>query len=204
MLVLKKVAVTGGLACGKSTVCRIFKNLGAHVVSADEVVHLLLSPETNLGKKVIELIGSDILIDHKIDRSKIAKKVFNQPKLLKELEGLLHPLVQEEIEKQYQQALSKHTATLFVAEIPLLFEVGTEHFFDFTIAVLADPEVCLQRFKTSTGNDDAEYRRRSEKQLSPEEKVRKADYVIYNNGSLELLQNAVNQLYDQLCVPRSK
>ena len=57
MLILRKVAITGGLSCGKSSVCRIFKELGAYVVSADKIVHQLLSPDTNLGQKVIKLIG---------------------------------------------------------------------------------------------------------------------------------------------------
>ena len=57
MLKLKKVAVTGGLSCGKSSVCRIFKELGAYVVSADKIVHQLLSPDANLGQKIVQLIG---------------------------------------------------------------------------------------------------------------------------------------------------
>ena len=79
MLRLRKVAVTGGLSCGKSSVCRIFKELGAYVVSADEIVHRLLSTKTNLGQQVISLLGKEIITNGKINRSTIAKKVFNDP-----------------------------------------------------------------------------------------------------------------------------
>src|SRR5262245_55950333 len=103
MLILKKVAVTGGLSCGKSSVCRIFKELGAYVVSADDIVHQLLTPQTKPGQQVIELMGSDIVVDQHIDRSKIAKKVFGNLKLLKSLEQILHPAVRHEIDKKYQQ-----------------------------------------------------------------------------------------------------
>ena len=119
---LRKIAITGGLSCGKSSVCRIFKELGAYVISADEVVHQLLSPTTNLGRQVISLLGADIVVDKQIDRSKIAKKVFKQPALLQSLENLLHPAVRDEIEKQYQQIANQPSPPLFVVEIPLLFE----------------------------------------------------------------------------------
>jgi len=138
MLIFRKGAVTGGLSCGKSTVCRILKELGAYVMSADEIVHKLLSPKTDIGQKVVNLIGAEILIDGQIDRSVIAKKVFNQPHLLQSLENLLHPAVQEEIETESAYVESNQLASVFIAEIPLLFETGGERFFDFTIAVVAD------------------------------------------------------------------
>ena len=107
-------------------------------MSADEIVHKLLSPKTDIGQKVVNLIGAEILIDGQIDRSVIAKKVFNQPHLLQSLENLLHPAVQEEIETESAYVESNQLASVFIAEIPLLFETGGERFFDFTIAVVAD------------------------------------------------------------------
>src|ERR1700733_7337913 len=122
MLKLRKIAVTGGLSCGKSSVCRIFKELGATVVSADEIVHQLLSPQVSFGQQVIMLMGPDIVVKGQIDRSRIAKKVFNNRTLLNSLEKILHPAVNNEIENLYQTALAKHKDKIFVAEIPLLYE----------------------------------------------------------------------------------
>lgn len=198
MLNLRKVAVTGGLSCGKSSVCRFFKKFGAFVVNADEIVHRLLSPETNLGQRVIQLIGSDIIINNQIDRSKIAQKVFNQPSLLHALEQILHPAVQEEIEKQYEQANQEKTGKLFVAEIPLLYEAGMEGFYDAVITVAADPMISKERFQKTTGKSAEEFEKRSKQQMQINEKAQKADYVIINNGSLQELEDKTKKLMNLL------
>ena len=198
MLRLVKVALTGGMASGKSTACRFLKELGACVISADEIVHQLLSSNTTLGQQVIKLIGPDIVVNQQIDRSKIAKKVFNQPELLNALEDLLHPAVYEEIRKRYEQIEHERQIPLFVAEIPLLFETGGEKFFDYTIAVVSDDTLCRQRFQTTTGYDSEEYDRRSARQLSQLEKKQRADFIIENNGSLTDMRQAVSNLFNEL------
>lgn len=195
---LKKVAITGGLSCGKSTVCRLFEELGAYVVNADKIVHRLLSPNTVLGSKVIALLGKEIIVDGEIDRGIIAQKVFNDPVLLQSLENLVHPAVLSEIEKQYRQTSKQGKSPLFIAEIPLLFEVNGEERFDKTIAVWAPPEICRQRFTASTGYPAEEYDRRISFQLPPEEKKRRADYVIDNTGNEEQLRDKVKQLFKVL------
>ncbi|CCB85618.1 MULTISPECIES: dephospho-CoA kinase [Parachlamydia] len=198
MLKYRKIAVTGGLSSGKSSVCRFFKDLGAYVVSADLIVHQLLSPETAPGQKVIHLLGEEILVDRQIDRSKVAQKVFNNPELLKSLEKILHPAVWDEIERSYQTAYREQNTSLFVAEIPLLFEAGAENIYDSTIAILADPKVSQQHFMDATGLDAIAYEKRMAQQLSPYEKAHRADYVIINNGNLVDVQEMVKILFDQL------
>jgi dephospho-CoA kinase len=198
MLRLRKVAVTGGLSCGKSSVCRFFKKFGAYVVSADEIVHQLLSPDTNPGQNVIRLIGSDILINNQISRSKIAEKVFNNPSLLNSLEKILHPAVQEEVAKLYEKAKEQGNYNLFVAEIPLLFESGKEHFYNAVITVVADKQTSRNRFQNATGYDETEFEKRSMRQLPNHEKAAKADYVITNNGSLEDLETETKKLMNIL------
>jgi len=198
MLNLRKVAVTGGLSCGKSSVCRSFEKLGAYVVNADDIVHVLLTPETNLGQNVIRLIGKDIIVNNQIDRSKISQKVFNQPSLLNSLEHILHPAVQEEIKKQYEIANQQKKGTLFVAEIPLLYEAGMEDFYDAVITVTADPQLTLSRFQERTGKGKEEYTKRMQRQLPLDDKVKRADYVIYNNGTLKDLENETKKLMNIL------
>jgi len=167
-------------------------------MSADEIVHKLLSPKTDIGQKVVNLIGAEILIDGQIDRSVIAKKVFNQPHLLQSLENLLHPAVQEEIETESAYVESNQLASVFIAEIPLLFETGGERFFDFTIAVVADVKQCQERFIKATHKSIAEFEKRSARQLSMEEKAQKATYTIVNNNSLADLKLTVAKLYTNL------
>jgi dephospho-CoA kinase len=198
MLTLKKVAITGGLSCGKSSVCRFFKELGAHVVSADEIVHQLLTPTKKLGQQVISLLGEDIVVNETIDRKIIAKKVFEDRELLLSLEKLIHPAVLSEIEKKYQQASNQGKIPLFIAEIPLLFEAASESKYDAVISVWSEPEICKKRFVATTGYGEDEYFKRMANQMPADEKAKRADYVINNSGTLEQTRQVVTDLYSKL------
>lgn len=194
MLKLAKLGITGGLSCGKSTVCHLFKDLGAYVVSADKIVHDLLIPDNEIGKKIIQDFGPQILKDGKIDREKIAEIVFQDHAKLKKLESLLHPLVGQEIERAYNEAKNHGNLSLFVAEIPLLFESFMENQFDWVATVVADPEIAKKRFKGS----ESEFQRRSSRQMSLEEKMNKSNFILFNNGSLDELKSQVQNLFNQL------
>ena len=194
MLILKKVAITGGLASGKSSVCKMFESLGAYTVSADAIVHQLLSPSTPIGKQIIQLLGQEIVQNGEFDRQKIASKVFNNKKILKSLEGLLHPATFKEIENQYNKIKNQNTHALFVAEIPLLYESESAHLFDHVIAVRSDEPIAKKRTKES----NEEFEQRMTHQLPIAEKCAKADYIIENNGTLEQLETQVKTLYKQL------
>lgn len=196
MLKLKRIAITGGIASGKSSVCRFFQELGAFVVNADAIVHELLSPNTNLSQQVIRLLGNEILIDRKLSRRVIADKVFKDPEALHALEKLLHPAVLHKIEELYQAACRDGAYSAFVVESPLLFEIGQDKFYDMVIAVLADEAVSRERF-CKAGFNPEEYDRRMKRQLLPCEKARRADYVINNNGSLDSLRKQVIELNNQ-------
>ena len=186
MLELRKVAVTGGVASGKSTVTGFFQKFGAYVVSADQIVHKLLLSNT---AKVLSIVGNDVLTDGCIDRKKVADVVFTEPKLLKELEAFLHPLVQEEVEKAWQGACRAEKYSLFVAEVPLLFEAHQEGFYDVTIAVISP-----KRYAFS----DEEYARRSKTQFTQGQKAKNATFIIENTGSLDELEAKVASLYQLL------
>lgn len=199
MLTLKKVAVTGGLSSGKSTVCRMFQELGAYVVSADQVVHQLLSSNTVVGQQVISLLGSEIVKNQGLDRDAIANKVFSHPHLLKELEQILHPAVFDEIEKLFQKVKNEKTHTLFIAEIPLLYEAGMESLYDDIIAVEASPHLCKQRYLQSRPTQEAQFERRTNRQLPSSHKSERAQWIIRNNGSLDELRMSVKKIYNHLC-----
>lgn len=199
MLKLKKVAVTGGLSCGKSSVCRILKELGAYVVSADTIVHQLLSSDTNLGQEVVNLLGPEILINQEIDRSHVARIVFHNLELLQALEELIHPIVYKELNKDYQKQKELLVPPpLFVAEIPLLFESHGEADYDKTIAVVANPEICFKRFQQTTGGNQTEFNNRMDRQLPLIDKAILADYVIMNDNSLSDLRQITEEIYQEL------
>lgn len=194
---MRKVAVTGGLSCGKSTVCQFLREFGAFVISADQIVHQLLSPATPLGKEVLQLLGQEIVIDGEISREAIAKKVFSDPALLKALETLLHPAVQNEIERRYQEIKNDPSTPLFVVEIPLLFESALDWDFNTTLAVVSNESLCRKRF-VAQGGDKATYEGRASRQLSMKEKSDRADQTIENSGTLDELKQATHALYNEL------
>ncbi|MGL5626934.1 MAG: dephospho-CoA kinase [Candidatus Rhabdochlamydia sp.] len=198
MLKLKKLAITGGLSSGKTTVGRLFKDLGAFVINADELVHALLIPDSVIGRKVIQLFGPSIVENNSFNRKKIAQQAFLNVKLLKALEALIHPVVYAEIEKEYQHVKQAGKYPLFIAEIPLLYELLKQDEFDIVITVTADPSLCQKRFIKQTHQTIKEFEQRMAQQINPEEKAKKSDYVIKNNGSLADLRDQVTKLYSLL------
>jgi dephospho-CoA kinase len=178
---LLKIAVTGEVASGKSTVCKYFKQLGAFVVDSDKIVHDLLTPKTSVGQKIIKFLGKEILEKDEISREKVAAKVFQDFKKLKKLEAIIHPQVFEAIERLYQLAAKEGVFIYFVVEIPLLFEAGLEKFYDYIIVVTAK-----NRSKRSPKKD-----LREKRLIDIHEKTEKADFVINNNSNFTMLKRQV-------------
>ncbi len=190
---LKKTAITGGLASGKSSATEIFKELGAYVVSADEIVHWHLSNNPELIKKVEEALGSDVVIEGRINRKAVAKKVFNNSDLLKSLEELIHPIVKKKIDEQFQQVAKQNKASLFIAEIPVLYEAaGWESDFDAVIVVDAPEELRRKRY---VGDD---FDQRISCQIPLEKKVEIADFVMLNDQDIDHLKKQVENIYQVL------
>ena len=200
MLKLKKVVITGGVSCGKSSVCHYFNELGAYTLSADDIVHQLLSPSTELGKKVIELLGNEIVDGNEFDRKKIAHYVFTNRQKLDALEKLVHPRVRNKIKKKYQEVKNLTSIPLFVVEEPLFFEINNESFYDYVITVTSYTNICIERFKKSTTYNSNEFYIRTKRQLDLSEKIKKSDDVIVNNGTLEELKQSVKQAFTKLVI----
>lgn len=190
MLKLKRIAITGGIASGKTSACRIFQELGAFVVEADAIVHDLLSHDINLRQQIVQRLGSDVLVNGQLSRKMIADKVFKDPEALHALEKLLHPAVLSKIEELYQQACNTNAYFAFVVESPLLFEINEEKSYDIVVAVVANPTISRDRFVRKGFHPD-EYEQRMKRQLPIEEKARRADYVIENNGSIETFRKQI-------------
>lgn len=188
---MKKIAITGSLSSGKSTVCQFLTELGAYVISADEIVHNLLSSDSNIRQKVVDLLGSDVLVNNQLNREAIAEKVFSQPTMLQSLESILHPLVLREIELKYQAVKNNPKYNFFVAEIPLLYETKNEALFDVVVVVLAKESLCKKRFIEEKKQDNAKFSERMLRQMPQQEKAAKAHFVLLNNGTLAELKNEV-------------
>jgi len=197
MLELKKVAVTGNLFSGKSTVCKFLKDIGAFVLSADQIVDdLLKNPQVI--QSLADIFGKSCIDPHGlVDKVKLAQKVFDHPGRLLQLEGLLHPLVLEEIQKKYREESRSSTSPLFVVEVPLLFEVRWDYFFDHCVLVIADPKVRMNRYKNE-GKSTEDFLHRQARQISSQEAIDFADTVIENSTSLSDLKEKVTTLFRTL------
>lgn len=181
-----KVAVTGGVACGKTTVCQMFQELGALFISTDHIVHDLLKNNSSVRQDIVTRFGEGVMEKGELSRQKIAASVFQETTKLKMLEAILHPLVLKEVEQQMQEA----TCSLCVVEVPLLFEKGWQKLFDYTVVVVADNALCAQR--------RPEMYTRTQFQMPLEQKRTLADEVIENNGSLDAVRLQVEHLYHTL------
>jgi len=190
---LRKVAITGSLAAGKSTVGRILQEYGAYVVDADEIVHTLLSPNTPIGQKVIELLGSEIIAGNQIDRKKISEIVFSDQQKLRNLEKILHPAVKQEIDRRFDRVKNNPSYKFFVAEVPLLYEAGMQQDFDAVIAVVIDEETAKSRFPK-----DGHFAERQARQHPSIDKASRADFVVTNNGDLNVLKSSIATIVDRL------
>ena len=195
---MKKIAITGGISSGKSTVCRLLANHGSYVVDSDKIVHVLLSSDLKIQKKMIDLLGSSIVVNGQIDKKAVADKVFSHPETLKSLELILHPAVFHEIELQYQTIKDDPKYNLFVAEIPLLYETDSDSLFDFIVVVLAEKELCRKRFTESKKGSSQSFEKRMQRQLQPTQKAAKAHFILINNDSIEDLEKQITNFLTKL------
>jgi dephospho-CoA kinase len=189
------IGLTGGIGSGKSEALAACKRAGAAVLSSDQVVHDLL--ESDDVKEILTARwGEAVLSDGDIDRAAVAQIVFNKPGELQWLEQSLFPLVGAEM-AAWRAALegTDPPPRAAVVEVPLLFEADVESRFDTTVAIVADEKLRAER---AASRDHQAVGERAARQLSQEEKARRADNVIHNDGSLEDLERQVGELLDRL------
>ncbi len=190
------IAVTGGIACGKSEVGRILATEGANVCDADEVAHRQMAPGQAVFDRVVARFGPEILDEGgRVDRNRLARLVFEREDERMALNAITHPPVLEEIAEW--SALTKARGKVAVAMVPLLFEAGAEKNFDVVLCVAADEQVVLRRLK-ARGLNENEARKRLAAQWPLAEKIRRADYVIYNDGGLTALQEKTRNVYQEI------
>jgi dephospho-CoA kinase len=194
VLQLRRIAITGGLASGKSLVTEHFRSLGATTVSCDSIVRELLSPQHPVGRKIVALLGNEIVKDGTLNRSLIADHIFRDPLLRKRVEEILHPAVWQAV--AHAEARSPQDR-LFVVEVPLLYETDKAPLFDATICVDASLEDSRRWHLERSGNAE-DFDRREQAQTPREQKAMRADYIISNHGDREELLRAATALYTQL------
>jgi dephospho-CoA kinase len=189
-----RVGLTGGLASGKSTVADLLRGLGAAVLDADDIVRGLYREGSAGSEAARELFGETVLgADGRVDRSRIAARVFQDPQARHALEARIHPLVRSERGRFFAES-ERRGVPVAVVEASQLFEAGTESDYDRVVLVVA-PEPERVRRWDEKGGDPEDARRRIAAQISPEKARERADDVIENDGTLEDLRRKVEALY---------
>ncbi len=192
---MKKVGLTGNIGCGKSTVANMFRELGAFVVDADKLIHSFYKKGHPVYKKVLDTFGEGILDkEGNIDRKKLAEIVFSDEEKLRKLEEITHRALYEELER-IENNLPEDS--VFIVEASLLVEKGSYKKFDKLVVVYAPYELCRER-ALKRGLSPEDFERRWKLQMPIEKKVRFADYVIDNSGSLEKTYEQVRRIYKEL------
>lgn len=188
---MKWVGLTGGIASGKSTVAEILRNLGYSVIDADVQAREVSQSGTPGFLEVVQTFGQEILAPSgELDRRKLGQVVFSDRQKREKLESILHPRIQASVKGQ-KARLEKEGKTLAFYDVPLLFEKNLENQFDVTVAVCSSPEKQVERLKTRNSLSNEEIRHRLNSQLPMFEKEKRADMIIWNNGSLEELRKNV-------------
>jgi dephospho-CoA kinase len=183
------VGLTGGIAAGKSEALRAFERIGAATLSTDQVVHDLLT-SGEVRDMLVERFGDRVAPNGEIDRGAVAEVVFADPEERGWIEGVLWPRVAERIASWREELESADPPPrAAVVEVPLLFESGMEASFDTTIAVVAEETVRSER---AGGRGHRGVESRTSRQLSQDEKARRADVVVRNDGTLEELEQGLS------------
>lgn len=184
------IAVTGGIASGKSVVCNWFENKGIKVFYADKLAHEALQ-DNDVIQKLIAVFGRTILNNDTIDRKKMGKLVFSDPQKLAKLNQIIHP----EVRRKINEIILLSSDAYLVFEIPLLFEIGMQHAFDLCMNIFTETNEQISRILKRDNLPLEEIEHRIASQMNSYEKQKLADINLENNSSLAELKEKMNNLW---------
>jgi dephospho-CoA kinase len=179
------IGLTGGIACGKSTVAGMLAERGARIVDADKIAREVVQPGSPALEEIAARFGREmIMADGSLNRKKLGELVFRDPEARKALEAIQHPRIRAIMLERMAQYERENPAGLVVADIPLLYESGLETWFPEVMVVYVPREVQIARLTARDGLTREQAEARLQAQLPIEEKKRRADFVIDNSGTL--------------------
>lgn len=187
------VGLTGGIGSGKSTVAKLFLQLGIPVYNSDDVAKELMNNSNSLQAKIIELLGKDAILGGQINRSFIAEKVFGNKKMLEHLNAIVHP----EVKNHFSKWLKNQNSKYVIKESALILENNMQNQFDFIIVVLSDTRERINRIMERDGRSLGQIKAIIEKQTSDDVRCAHADYIIHNQ-TIEELKAQVENINHQI------
>lgn len=199
------LGVTGGIACGKSLICQFFKELGAIVLSADELAREAVQPGGTTFKEIIAYFGEGILTgEGTIDRVCLARKIFQEPGERQQLNQIIHPAIGLLADQHIRELRKRSDVPLIVYEAPLLFEAEAEKRVDLILVVTSTQDRQLDRLIHRDNLSREEALQRISAQMPLTEKISRSDILIENNGPPEESKKLVDLLFSQLTAHKKK
>jgi dephospho-CoA kinase len=193
-----RIALTGGIATGKSYVLGQFSQRGIPVLDADALVHGVMAADTEPTTAIAGRFGADVLkADGSVDRAKLGAIVFADAEARRDLEAIVHPAVYRAITTGLRGFESLGGYAMAVVDVPLLYETGHEREYDRVIVTVCDPQEQLRRL-AARGLSEEEAHLRLAAQLSPQEKAARADFVVHTDGSHEETDRQVEEIISRL------
>jgi len=193
------VALTGGIASGKSVVADVLKELGCYINQADKIAHQLMEPGQFAWEKIVSHFGKDILNkNNTINRSKLGTVVFSEEKERLFLNRIIHPLVFKRQKNIIQDLQEKGQYKIFISEAALTIEANLANFFDKIIVVYCKQEIQLKRLIKRDQISKTEAIKKMKSQLTPEKKLKYADYIVDTSGIIESTIEQTERIYRNL------
>ena len=193
------VALTGGIASGKSVVAEVLEELGCYIHHADKIAHDLMEPEKPAWKKIVAHFGKKILNEDKtINRSRLGKIIFSDEKERRFLNELIHPLVLEKKKEVSSRLEKERHYNIFISEAALTIEAGFADFFDKIIMTYCKKEVQKKRLMERDGISRKQTMKIIKSQMQPQEKMKYADYIIDTSSSLQSTVEQTERVYRNL------
>ena len=195
VIIMKKIGLTGGIATGKSTVSSMLRKKGYEVIDADAIVHDLQVAGSPFLQKIVKIFGAAILNkDGSLNRKELGQVIFNDAEARAKLDEMIHPAVRAEFER----LIAATQNDLLFLDVPLLFEAGFDDLAEMTLVIIADQEVQLKRLMKRDGLSLSQAQARIDAQMTLDEKIMRADFVIDNSSDKGTLEEKVEKILGRL------
>lgn len=189
------IGVTGGIGSGKTEVCRMFERLGIPVLSADAIAKEISNYDPRVRQLLVGLLGPEAYTsDGVLDRAYVASRVFSDKNVQKKVNAIIHPRVEEEIKRKFSE-MEKTGTHIGIVEAALIYEAGLDRLLDAVVVVDASNDIRIDRVVRRDGSSRTAVQDRMNAQMDQEAKLRKADYVIRNDGTLKELEGRIEFLF---------